>query len=135
MLNTPIEKIGFLITLLRDFEVLIPSSHLNDSANPSDHAEVGVLEQSDENPAEAELEDFLSGLNMDEKIELVALLWLGRGDFAQDGWSDALEQASDEVETHNIAQFLLVPSASEFLEEGLTMLGYSIEEAEEDFNV
>ena len=77
-----------------------------------------------------ELVDAINGLNDPERIELLALTWLGRGDYAKEEWRDAVEEARrihDEKET----QYLVgTPLLADYLEEGLSQLGYSLEDCE-----
>ena len=43
--------------------------------------------------AEAEFEAYVEGLTEEEQAALVALMWVGRGDFDADDWEDALNTA------------------------------------------
>jgi hypothetical protein len=99
-------------------------------SNPSDDAEWDVLQDGAENPAYQELVDATSGLGEPERIELLALTWLGRGDCTKEEWREALEEARrihDEKET----QYLIgTPLLADYLEEGLSQLGYSLEDFE-----
>ena len=40
-----------------------------------------MLEEEGEDPVEQELTAALVALNIDEQLDLIALMWLGRGDF------------------------------------------------------
>jgi len=65
-----------------------------------------------------------------ERVELLALAWLGRGDYTKEEWREVLEEARrvhDEKET----QYLIgTPLLADYLEEGLSELGYSLEDFE-----
>lgn len=94
-----------------------------------DHEEVfGELDGHDPaetHPLQEELEGFIQGLTEEEQIELVALTWVGRGDFGKQEWEEALEAAADR---HNdrTAQYLLgIPMLADYLEEGLDAFGLS----------
>lgn len=69
-------------------------------------------------------------MSEDEQIDLVALTWLGRDDNSADDWPAVREEAAL---AHNdrTAEYLVgTPLSGDFLEEGLSMLGYSCEEFE-----
>ncbi len=125
MLDIAIDKLGFIIELLREYEALVPPSELNEGS---------ALEDTLDNPVEEEISDAISYLNDDEKAELIALIWLGRGDFTDAEWTEARNQAEDELTGHETAGYVMgTPLASEFIEEALSLLGYSIEDVEDSF--
>ena len=67
---------------------------------------------------------------VDEQADLVTLMWLGRDDSTADDWAALREEA---VRAHNehTAEYLLgTPLLGDFLEEGLSKLGYSCEDYE-----
>lgn len=72
------------------------------------------------------LQDFRSVINdlePEQQIQIVALLWIGRGDYSTDEWDEVLEQARDDW-TPKTAEYLLVhPLLAEHLEEGLELFG------------
>jgi hypothetical protein len=78
----------------------------------------------------AELKAAIDGLNEDEQIDLVALTWLGRGDFTKDEWAQARQTARDARSDHTAAYLLGIPLLGEYLEEGLSQLDYSCEDYE-----
>jgi pyruvate-formate lyase-activating enzyme len=89
-----------------------------------------VLEASADNPTYQELVDAINGLSDLERIELLALTWLGRGDYAKEEWREVLEEARrihDEKETDYL---IGTPLLADYLEEGLSQLGYSLEDFE-----
>lgn len=75
-----------------------------------------------------EVIDAIENLEPDQQASLVALMWLGRGDFEPDEWDGALEQALDQATDRTAEYLLATPLVADFLEEGLDLLGYSCEE-------
>jgi len=130
MLAIPLEKLAYIITKAREFDVEVPPVDEDSGSNPSDDAEWDVLQTSADNPTYQELVDAINGLGDPERIELLALTWLGRGDYTKEEWREALEEARrihDEKET----QYLIgTPLLADYLEEGLSQLGYSLEDFE-----
>ena len=88
-----------------------------------------MLEFGASNPTYQELTDAIDSLSDRERVELLALTWLGRGDYTKE-WREILEEAHrvhDERET----QYLVgTPLLADYLEEALSQLGYSLEEFE-----
>src|SRR3954453_7664111 len=41
--------------------------------------------------------EFIAGLNVEEQTDLLALIWLGRGDYDIADWDDALEEAEARI--------------------------------------
>jgi hypothetical protein len=80
----------------------------------------------------SELAEFIGGLNEDEQASLVALVWIGRGSFAPEELSEAIATAKAEQINSTEGYLLGMPLLSDYLEEGLDKLGFSVEEVEED---
>ena len=74
-----------------------------------------------------ELIGAIDALNADQRAELLALCWLGRGDFSSDAWSEALAQAQSTRDKHLPSYLVGTPLLGDFLEEGYSQLGYSCE--------
>ncbi len=65
-------------------------------------------------------------------VELLALTWLGRGDYTKDEWADAVAQAWQTRNERAVPYRTGILLLSDYLEEGLSQLGYSCEEYEID---
>jgi hypothetical protein len=77
-----------------------------------------------------EIASFINSLSEDEQIDLVALAWLGRDDYAASDWTEVRAEAA-RAHNERTAEYLLgTPMVGDFLEEALSMLGYSCEEFE-----
>ena len=62
-------------------------------------ASVMPIGSDDENKAYAEMVNTVNDLEPDQQICLVALMWLGRGDFLLEEWDTALEEATRALTT------------------------------------
>lgn len=70
----------------------------------------------------------INDLEPDQQATLVALFWVGRGDFDAGEWDNACLEAQ-RVWNKRTAEYLLTkPLLADFLEDGLNQLGYSCEE-------
>ena len=82
--------------------------------------------------AEAEFDGAVEALDEEEAADLVALLWLGRGDFDPEEWDEARETAVEEA-TAPLARYLKgEPQLADHLEAGLELLGRSARDAVDD---
>ena len=124
------EKVCFIIVKAREFDAKDDVTEPDPGSNPSDDKNVSVLEEPSDDPVLEELTSLADSLSEDEQIDLVTLMWLGRNDYAASDWSVVREEAS---RAHNArtAEYLIgTPLVADFLEEGLSKLGYSCEEFE-----
>lgn len=77
-------------------------------------------------PAADHLADLIADLTRTELNELLALAWMGRGDFEPDALPEALRQASNIICTQPAAYAARLPGLAEYLRSALTSLGYSV---------
>src|SRR6516162_7916048 len=98
MLVIPLERLAFIIVKARVFDAEVPvEPGAVTGADPPDDDERQVLLDTPENPTEQELRDAIDGLGVAERQELLALMWLGRGDYDADSWREALRQAGENM--------------------------------------
>ena len=124
------ETVCFLIVKAREFDVKDAVTEPDPGSNPSDDRDIEVLEDHPDDPAEQEIRATIDSLSVDEQVDLVALAWLGRGDYDVRDWGTARSEAAD-AHTGKTADYLLgLPLLGDYLEEGLSMVGRSCEEFE-----
>jgi len=124
------EKVCFIIIKAREFDAKDEVTEPDPGSNPADDMDVGILEDHEDDPVVEELTSFINSLSEDEQIDLVALTWLGREDYSASDWPVVREEAT-RAHNQRTAEYLLgTPQLGDFLEEGLSMLGYSCEEFE-----
>ena len=124
------DKICHIVVKAREFDAQDVETDPASSSNATDDRMVSVLESHADDPTEAELVAFISGLGEDEQIELVALFWLGRGDGSLDDWAALHRQARDAHNSRTAAYLLGEPLLADHLEEGLSNFGGSCEDFE-----
>jgi len=129
-LSISAETLAFIIAKAREFDAQVAPVDETSGSNPADDLEVDILEDRRSNPTRAELRGALAALNADERDELVALMWIGRGDFAKDEWPAALAQAEQERRAHGISYLMETPLLADHLEQALDQFGISIEDDE-----
>jgi len=72
----------------------------------------------------AELEATIADLEPDQQVELVALMWLGRGDYDIDEWDEAKRDAAAAYNARTASYLIATPLLADYLEEGLALHGY-----------
>lgn len=78
-----------------------------------------------------EIKNVISSLPYRERLDLLTLLYVGRGDYTVDEWTEALEVATTNMPSNFTDYFLAHPFLSDYLNKALESLGYSCEEEEE----
>ena len=130
MLTIPLEKLAFIIEKAREFDAEVPADAGDSDSNPSDDGESDILFDTPDNPTLEELRAVIDGLNVDEQEELLALIWVGRGDFTKADWHQAIIQARSS-RTASEADYLIgTPLLADYLEEAVSELGLSLEDVE-----
>ncbi len=130
MLETPLERLAFIIEKAREFDAETAPVDSDSGSNPSDDDDIKILEETSDNPIGEELATAIELLNDDQKTELLALMWVGRGDFEADEWKDALAQARQIHNWHETDYLIGTPLLADYLEEGLAVIGYPPEDYE-----
>lgn len=83
-------------------------------------------------PESPHLFDYISGLNADEKINLVALMWIGRDSFSAEELEYAKSEAKREASAPTENYLTGIPSLAEHLESGLEALGIDVTDVEDN---
>ena len=108
MLNLNTETVRFIIDKARAFQ-MVGEDEADDSIEGPD-------------PAYAELKTTIEDLEPDQQISLVALMWLGRGDYSVREWASALGLARDRWTEHTAEYLIGTPLLADYVTEGLDQL-------------
>jgi len=117
------EKVGFLIEKMREFDVKEGVTDPDSGSNGADDNMIDVLEDDGSDPAVREITGFIDAMTEDEKIDLVALMRLGRGDGGIEEWDDLRREAADGRNNRTASYLLGEPLVSDYLAEGLDAFG------------
>ncbi|MBW8269368.1 DUF3775 domain-containing protein [Caldovatus aquaticus] len=94
-------------------------------------SEAALLEGEAEDVTEDALRAFINDLNEDEQAALIALAWVGRGDYDASEWDEALRLARERGAGRDTAQYLLTMDLlGDLLAEGVAAFGLSLEDLE-----
>lgn len=128
MLELNPETVCFLITKAKEFhakeEVVIPEVPLS----PSEDWARQVLADHLDDPVFQEFTATVDDLEPDQQEALVALMWVGRGDYDKEQWDTACSDARSRRTPRTAEYLLATPLVAAYLEEGLVLLGYGCEE-------
>lgn len=128
LLTISLQKLAFIIEKQREFDAEVPADASDGGSNASDDGGGGILLDTPGNSTLRELRDAITGLNAEEQEDLLALMWLGRGDFTASEWPQAMKLAR-ETRTKSEPNYLIgTPLLSDYLEEAVASLGLSLEE-------
>ena len=122
------EKLGFIIAKAREFDVKDVATSPGDASNATDDAMLSVLEDHPDDPVVQELSGFIRALTEDEQIDLVTLVWLGRGDGVVSDWNDLRAEAARAHNQRTASYLLGMPLLANHLEDALSELGVSWED-------
>jgi len=130
MLNINSETICFIIAKAREFqakeEIVIPEVPLS----PAENWAQQILADHIDDPCAQEVVAAVQDLEPDQQAELVALMWLGRGDYDLSEWDAAVSDAAESLQdfTDPGTYLLAHPLVADFLLDGLDQHGLSCEE-------
>ncbi|WP_395665029.1 DUF3775 domain-containing protein [Methylocella sp.] len=124
-LSISTDEVCFIIQKARQFDVKEGLSDLDSGSNASDDGMIDVLEDRADDPVAREIAGAVDGLNVDEQAELVALVWLGRGDGGLEDWDELRAEAARAQNGRTAGYLLGIPLLSDYLEEGLALFGLS----------
>jgi hypothetical protein len=125
-LDIPTDKLGFIILKAREYDVKESDTDPDEGSNPTDDGNTDVLTDKEDDPVREELLGAIRELPEDERIQLVALAWLGRGTYELSEWKTALETARSEHRKRTAEYLLGLPLLGDYLEDGLAMLDEGI---------
>lgn len=120
-----LDSVCRIVVRAREYDVKEAPSDEDEGSNPSDDKFVDILETSGDDPVFQELRSAINDLDIDGQCDLVALTWVGRGDFGPEDWREA-RRIAEEQHNNRTAEYLLgIPTLADFLEEGLARFDLS----------
>ena len=126
------DKLAFIIEKAREFDVKESDSDPDSGSNANDDGNADVLEDKLGDATREELAGAIRELNEDERAQLIALAWLGRGTYDIDEWSEAVSTAKSE-HSRRAAEYLLgLPLLGDYLEDGMAAFDEGIVDDADD---
>jgi hypothetical protein len=118
------DKVCFVVVKARELESEDDGVDA-DASNATDDHFVSVLTEDAFGAVRDEVASFIDAMDLDEQCELVALTWVGRGDFGAEDWEEAIQLARERREAPVSAYLLGIPLLASHLENGLGEFGES----------
>ncbi|MDR3506543.1 MAG: DUF3775 domain-containing protein [Caulobacteraceae bacterium] len=112
----------------REFDGKVEETDPDAASNPSDDNSTDALEDRPSDPTLHELTSAIRDLNDDEQLDLITLIWVGRGDFTLAEWDEARLSARDIGRARTPRYVAEIPLVSDYLEDALSQLGLSIDD-------
>ena len=113
------ETLCSLITLAREFQAKEAVVFPETPGSPTEDWALQTLASHAEDPAVAEFNGIVEDMSERQRAELVALLWLGRGDVSLEDWEVAVDDAIGDYSLNAASYVLAHPLVSDYLEEAL----------------
>jgi len=119
------DTVFFIVDKAREFHVKEAVTIPEVPLSPTDDWARQILADHADDPVFQELKTIIDDLEPDQQVSLVALMWVGRGDYAAAEWKNAIEQAKDRWNQRTADYLIGTPLVADYLSEGLDQLGYA----------
>ncbi|PZQ52164.1 MAG: hypothetical protein DI556_00405 [Rhodovulum sulfidophilum] len=107
-----------LRAIMAQEELVSPDS----GSNPTDDEGAAVLQDSPDNMTRSEIAAQVEDLEPDQQAELVALMWIGRGDMEPEEWREAVQLAMERRDRPTSDYLLSHPQVADDLADGVDKL-------------
>ncbi len=114
-----------IVELAREFHAKEAVVFPHESDGESDDWAMQVLADHADDPTYEALKGMIDALEPEQQAAMVALMWIGRGDFYPTDWEEALAEARDRWTPRTAEYMIATPLVADYLEEGLSLFGYS----------
>jgi hypothetical protein len=129
-LNIGLDKLQDIVLRARAYDIEVFPDDADPGSDPDAVQDREERLDEGDDPTEAELREMIDDLNDDEVIDLIALVWMGRGDFGRDDLGEARELARERHQGSSSAYLMGIPTLAEYLTEGISLAGYDLDDLE-----
>lgn len=128
MLQVNPETVCRLIELAQSYHVKEQTAFPEDGGNAVDDWSQQMLADHKDSSGYDEFASIINDIDEDQQQEVVALLWVGRGDYTVEEWDSVLQQAKEQW-TPDTARYLIDhPLLADYLRDGLEQHGHTCQE-------
>ena len=110
--------------LVRGFQTYASLADAEPPASPPLDDAVEQLAPWSTDPTYVDLKNAIDDLEPDQQVTLIALMWLGRGDYSIEQWDDTLQHAAEVIGKTTAEYLIATPLLADYLLEGLNQHGY-----------
>ena len=126
-LGISLTTVARIVDVLRAVQV---TEETDPDSLADEYAEERVPPEDADEIDDTEAAEMVDALNADEQAALIALAWIGRGDYDAEDWEEAITLAAERNEEGDAGEYLLgTDLVGDLITEGLAAFGLSIEEA------
>lgn len=126
VLNINPETVCYIILKAKEFqakEAVTFDEKIPESEYEYDWSQ--ILADHEDDLTYLEIKGVIEDLEPDQQVDLLTLMYIGRGDFDLDEWSAARKQAKDNL-APNLTDYLLSkPLIADYLSKALELMGFS----------
>ena len=119
------DTVFFIIDKAQEFHVKEQVTIPEEPLSPTDDWARQVLADHADDPVLQELLIAIDDLEPDQQVTLVALMWVGRGDFSADEWDTAIDSAQESWNERSAQYLIGTPLVADYLSMGMEELGYT----------
>jgi len=130
-MDIALDKVCDIIVRARAIDMKEGDTDPASGSNPIDDANLDTLVTTPDDATEEEVREVIAGLNEDERHDLIALVYIGRGDLEPEEWVEAVRLAREREDASSVstADWLLgIPNLGDLLDEGINAMGRSCAE-------
>jgi hypothetical protein len=125
-LSLPDDYLGRLIAKVRGVQAREGEVDEDSGSNAQDDRMIDAVQDTRGDLTLREIAQEIRGLNERQQAELVALLWVGRGDAEPEAWEDTVNMARERQDIPTERYLLTQPLTAEYWSEGAERLGVSV---------
>lgn len=127
-LGVSLETVATVVDLARAFQGKEETDP--EQATEDANSEAALLQETPDDMTEDSLRQFIDELNEDEQASLIALAWVGRGDYVAEDWEEARSLAAERNQADTATYLMEMEMLGDLLAEGVAAFGLSIEDVE-----
>lgn len=116
------DTVQFIIDKSREFHTRDDVNFDDEPETPNDDWSRQIAADFAGDPYYRELKTTIEDLEPDQQVSLVALMWVGRGDYSSEEWNEAIGHAEDSWNNHTADYLIGTALLSDYLAEGLEQL-------------
>ncbi|MBX3703522.1 MAG: DUF3775 domain-containing protein [Steroidobacteraceae bacterium] len=113
------DVVGIVIDKMRQFQAKEEVTFPEDPMSPTEDWAMQTLADHADDPVLLELSSTVESLEPDQQTLLVALMWVGRGDYGVDEWDEAVAEARAHWNGRTAEYLIGTPLAADYLSAGL----------------
>jgi hypothetical protein len=113
------DKVCAFIEAAREVAGKVPPTTGDRTTTGDDSKLVTIEDYPGEDDRRGQMVEFIAGLNVEEQVDLLALLMVGRGDYDVAEWDDALAAAAGEIADRHPDYMIGDAALPEYLGDGL----------------